>query len=62
MRSPECTWAAWCGRSALSYEVNSDTQITAVAPSRYLGSSVDVRVTTPGGTSANTSSDDYTYQ
>ena len=49
-------------RSALSYEVDSDTQITAVAPSKYLSSFVDVRVTTPGGTSADTSSDNYTYQ
>nr|WP_269330170.1 IPT/TIG domain-containing protein [Kineosporia babensis] len=45
---------------AVSYTVNSNTQITATAPAGSAGK-VDVTVTTPGGTSANTSGDDYTY-
>ena len=44
---------------ATGYVVDSDTQITATAPAGI--SVVDVRVTTPWGTSANTVADDYTY-
>ena len=43
-----------------SFMVNSSTQITAVAPPHAAGT-VDVLVTTPDGTSANTEADDYTY-
>ena len=48
------------GTNASSYTVNSATSITATAPARAAGVA-DVRVTTPGGTSANTAADDYTY-
>jgi hypothetical protein len=44
---------------ATGYVVDSDTQITATAPAGTGG--VDVAVTTPLGTSANTAADDYTY-
>jgi uncharacterized repeat protein (TIGR02543 family) len=45
--------------NATSFTVNSSTQITASFP---VGSGkVDVRVTTPGGTSANVTDDDFTY-
>jgi uncharacterized protein (TIGR03437 family) len=43
-----------------SFMVDSSTQITAVAPPHAAGT-VDVLVTTPDGTSANTEADDYTY-
>ena len=46
--------------AATGYVVDSDTQITATSPAQALGT-VDVRVTTPSGTSANTAADDYTY-
>jgi hypothetical protein len=46
--------------NATSFVVNSTTQITAVSPAAGTGT-VDVRVTTPGGQSANTSADNYTY-
>src|SRR5204863_148042 len=48
------------GIDAATYTVDSDTQITATAPS---GSGiVDVRVTIPvGGTSADSSADDFAY-
>ena len=46
--------------NATSFVVNSTTQITAVSPPAGYGT-VDIRVTTPGGTSANTSADNYTY-
>ena len=39
--------------------VNSDTQITAVSPAG--SGTVDVRVTTPGGTSATSTADRFTY-
>jgi Hypothetical glycosyl hydrolase family 15/IPT/TIG domain len=41
--------------------VNSDTQITATSPAGTAGS-VDVRVTTPDGTSAINGGDQFTYQ
>ncbi|MBJ7472962.1 MAG: IPT/TIG domain-containing protein, partial [Solirubrobacteraceae bacterium] len=48
------------GIDALGYTVVNPTTITATAPPHTAGT-VDVRVTTPGGTSANTAADDYEY-
>lgn len=48
------------GGVAAIFTVNSTIQITATAPPAIAGT-VDVRVVTPGGTSSNTSGDDYTY-
>ena len=41
------------------FQVDSDTQIIAIAPGGH--GTVDVTVTTPGGTSATGSEDQYTY-
>ncbi len=46
--------------NAANYTVNSDTQITATSPAGSAGT-VDVRVTTPGGTSSTSASDFFTY-
>ncbi|WP_111619789.1 IPT/TIG domain-containing protein [Paenibacillus pabuli] len=46
--------------AATSYTVNSATQITATAPAGSAGT-VDVTVTTPGGTSTTSAADQYTY-
>lgn len=46
---------------AVSPHVDSDTQISAVSPTGSVGT-VDVTVTTPGGTSATSSNDQFTYQ
>lgn len=48
---------------ATSYTVNSETQITAVAPAQgSMGQTVNVTVTTPAGTSPTAgTADDYTY-
>lgn len=46
--------------NASSYVVNSATQITAVAPAHAAGT-VDITVTTPGGTSATGAADQYTF-
>ncbi len=46
--------------NATKYTVNSATQITATAPAGAAGT-VDVRVTTVGGTSAISAGDHYTY-
>ncbi len=46
--------------NAVSYTVNSDTQITAVAPAGTAGT-VDITVVAVGGTSAITAADQYTY-
>lgn len=45
---------------ATSFTVDSDTEITAVAPAHAAGA-VDVTVTGPGGTSAITAADTFTY-
>lgn len=46
---------------AISFVVNSDTSITAIAPPRVLGM-VNVTVTTPLGTSYPTSMNQFTYE
>jgi hypothetical protein len=48
------------GSPATSFTVNSATQITATSPAHALGT-VDVTVTTPGGTSPTTAADRFTY-
>ena len=45
---------------ATSYTVNSATQITAIAPAGSAGT-IDVTVTTPGGTTTTSAADQYTY-
>jgi len=47
--------------NATSYVVNSPTQITAVAPAGTAGTTVDVRVTTPAGSSAVSTAGKYSY-
>ena len=47
--------------NASGVTVVSATQITATAPAAALAGTVDVTVTTPGGTSATTAADQYTY-
>ncbi|MBK1871426.1 autotransporter domain-containing protein [Aestuariivirga sp. YIM B02566] len=48
------------GTNAATYTVDSDTQITAVAPAHAAGV-VDVTITAPGGTSATSAADQFTY-
>ena len=48
------------GTAAASFTVNSATQITAVDPAEGAGT-VDITVTTAGGTSATSSADQFTY-
>jgi hypothetical protein len=48
------------GINALSYTVNSSTKITATAPAHAAGT-VQVRVTTGGGSTPDTTADNYTY-
>ena len=58
-----CTGAtAWKfgANNALSFTVNSATTITALAPAGSAGT-IDVTVTTAGGTSATGSADQFTY-
>lgn len=47
--------------AASSFTVNSDTSITATAPAATAAGPVDVTVTTPSGTSATSSADQFTY-
>ena len=54
------TRVAFGGVDALSYTVNSATKITAKAPAHAAGM-VQVKVTAPAGSTANTAADDYTY-
>jgi hypothetical protein len=46
--------------NATGFTVNSNTQITAISPAGAAGS-VDITVTTAGGTSATSASDQFTY-
>jgi hypothetical protein len=48
------------GAANATFSVDDASHITATAPAHAAGQ-VDVTVTTPGGTSANTGGDDYTY-
>jgi len=54
------TAVSFGGIPATSFRVISDTLLTAITPPEGLGT-VDVQVTTPGGTSATGSSDQFTY-
>jgi len=46
--------------NATNFAVNSGTKITATAPAGTVGT-VDITVTTPGGTSTTSAADQYTY-
>lgn len=54
------TGAVWFGGAAASYTINSNTQITATAPANLVGN-YHVTVTTPGGTSATSGANQYSY-
>ncbi len=54
------TKVSFGGTESGDFTVDSDSQITATAPAHAAGT-VQVRVTTPGGVSPDTSVDDYTY-
>lgn len=54
------TGAVKFGTTNATYSINSNTQITATSPANAAGT-YDVTVTTPGGTSATSASDQYTY-
>lgn len=47
--------------AATRYNVVSDTVLTAVVPAHAAGM-IDVTVTTPGGTSATSTADEYTFE
>ncbi len=47
--------------SAAGFIVVSDTQITAIVPAGNVATIADITVTTPGGTSAGSSSSQFTY-
>ncbi|WP_199228409.1 putative Ig domain-containing protein [Caulobacter sp. D4A] len=54
------TGAVKFGAANATYTINSNTQITATSPANSAGT-YDITVTTPGGTSATSASDQYTY-
>ena len=56
----EASGVSFGGVAARSYTVDSDSQITAVAPAGAPGG-VNVRVTTPSGTSATSDADRFIY-
>jgi uncharacterized protein (TIGR03437 family) len=49
------------GGTNATFTINSDTSITATAPSGTPGQTVHVRVTSSGGSSPATPADQYTY-
>jgi hypothetical protein len=54
------TGAVKFGASNATYTINSNTQITATSPANSAGT-YDITVTTPGGTSATSAADQFTY-
>lgn len=54
------TGAVKFGATNATYTINSNTQFTATSPASSVGT-YDVTVTTPGGTSSTSASDQYTY-
>ena len=54
------TAVSFGGTAASTFTVNSSSKITATAPAESAGT-VDVTVTTPGGTSATSANDQFTY-
>ena len=55
------TGVSFGSTAASSFNVDSDTQITATSPAANLSGAVDVTITTPNGTSATSSADQFTY-
>jgi hypothetical protein len=55
------TAVSFGGTAATSYAVNSSTSITASSPAESAGT-VDITVTTPNGTSATSTADQFTFQ
>jgi hypothetical protein len=47
--------------NATNFKVNSDTQITATSPAAASAGTVDITVTTGGGTSSTVAADQFTY-
>ena len=54
------TAVSFGGTAASAYSVNSSSKITATAPTESAGT-IDVTVTTPGGTSATGAADQFTF-
>jgi hypothetical protein len=52
--------AVYFGTGAATFTINSSTSITAISPAGSLGT-VDITVTSSGGTSATSSADQFTY-
>ena len=50
------------GVAATSFQVVSDTEITAVSPAGKVGNAADLTVTTPAGTSSTSAADVFTYR
>jgi hypothetical protein len=55
------TGVAFGAVQAASYTVVSDTQITVASPGAAVAATVDVTITTPGGASATSASDKFSY-
>jgi hypothetical protein len=55
------TAVSFGGTPAASFEVSSATSVTAVSPA-HAAATVDVTVTTPGGTSAIVKGDRFKYK
>ncbi len=55
------TAVKFASTNAASFTANSTTQITATSPAGVVGQIADVTVTTPGGTSATISTDQFSY-
>jgi len=55
------TAVKFASTNATAFTTNSATLLTATSPAGLVGQTVDVTVTTPGGTSATSSADQFSY-
>jgi IPT/TIG domain. len=55
------TAVKFASTNATAFTTNSATLLTATSPTGLVGQTVDITVTTPGGTSATSSADQFTY-
>jgi hypothetical protein len=60
--NPAVTSVSFGKVAAKEFTVTSPTSITAVTPASASAGVVEVKLTSPGGTSAGTSADDFTYE
>jgi hypothetical protein len=55
------TSVSFGGTAAASFSINGDTRLTAISPPGTAGTTVEITIVTPGGTSVHATPDRFTY-